>query len=91
LAFAGYCLLVQWMPLQALLAGFIFMAARGELAQVRFEEEERLRRMREADIGMWFAPAGHVWVNRGPGQWRLTPISLVGERFGGGERVRSWC
>jgi Zn-dependent protease len=89
LAFGGYCLL-QRMPLQAFLAAFIFFAARGELAQVRFEEQERLRRKHEAGKGVWFAPPGHVWVNRGPGQWELTPITL-GERIGGGERVRSWC
>jgi Zn-dependent protease len=77
--FGTYCLF-NGMLLQAMVAAFIFFAARSELGQVRYEEH--LRRQREA--GMWFAPPGFVWVSRGPGQWQLTPIVL-------GERLRSWC
>ncbi len=60
---------LRWQP--AVLSAFIFMAASAELARVR--EEERERRY-DGDDGVWAAPPGYHWVERGRGTWQLAPI-----------------
>jgi Zn-dependent protease len=74
LAFGAYCLLqgpAYW--LQAVLAGFIYMAAGAELSRVLAEE-----RHREFNTeGIWTAPPGFRWVNRGQGVWQLAPVVVV--------------
>lgn len=62
----------QW--LQVFLAGFIYMAAGMELAQVQAEEQHR--EMSEGSGGVWTAPPGFSWVSRGNGVWQLAPISV---------------
>ena len=68
---------VGWFsPFHLILAGFIYMAAGSELAQVRAEERDRRGPDDRDDRGVWFAPAGYRWVNRGPGVWQLAPIPI---------------
>jgi Zn-dependent protease len=73
LVFGLYCL-SQGMFLQAVLATFIYMAARMELAQVH--AEDRSRQQPGHDSGVWVAPPGYTWVSRGPGIWQLAPIGV---------------
>jgi Zn-dependent protease len=79
LGFGLYCLF-HLMFLQALLAGFIYLAAGSELARV-LAEEEHVRGHRPwtrtdpaAGQGIWTAPPGFRWVSRGNGVWQLAPI-----------------
>lgn len=66
--------------LNVVLAAFIFFAAGMELAQVRAEER---RRLVEEGNGIWVAPPGYSWVNRGDGVWQLAPIVVpVADRAG---------
>jgi len=81
LAFGVYCL-SQLMLLQAVLAGFIYLAAGQELDSV-LVEERGARRPRPvwgqdaaAPQGVWTAPAGFHWVSRGDGVWQLAPIRV---------------
>jgi Zn-dependent protease len=83
--FGVYCLMRVWQGqeqwlFQAFLAGFIYLAARAELARVRAEEYRR-REPRDRD-GLWFAPPGYAWVSRGPGLWQLAPVTIpVTDRY----------
>jgi Zn-dependent protease len=79
LLFGLYCLFhLMW--LQALLAGFIYLAAGHELARVVAEEQQvrARRRWMNADPlvsqGIWTAPPGFRWVSRGDGVWQLAPV-----------------
>jgi Zn-dependent protease len=71
IAFGIYCLM-HGAFLQALLALFVFGAARMELAHVT--AEERMRQRPRDDSGVSVAPPGYEWVSRGPGLWQLAPI-----------------
>jgi Zn-dependent protease len=57
--------------LRACLAAFVYMAAGAELARVRFEEQQN--RLVAGGHGIWTAPAGYRWVDRGNGVWTLAP------------------
>jgi len=70
----GVFSLFNGMLFQVFLAAFIFMAARMELAGV--VAEERNRRY-EGDSGIWTAPTGYRWVQRGNGIWQLAPIVVT--------------
>jgi hypothetical protein len=63
---------------QAALAAFVFMAARMELAQVLAEERRRQTPHQSQNLGegIWVAPPGYGWVNRGQGVWQLVPIGV---------------
>jgi Zn-dependent protease len=62
-------------PIHLALAAFIFIAARSEEAHVL--HEERRRSMSKADAqGMWVAPPGYRWVDRGNGLWQLAPMGV---------------
>ncbi|MBV8606479.1 MAG: site-2 protease family protein [Singulisphaera sp.] len=71
--FGLYCLFnAMW--IQAFLAAFIYFAAGAELARVLAEE-----RRRDGILygeGIWTAPPGYHWVNRGNGVWQLAPIPI---------------
>jgi len=81
LAFGAYSL-VNGNLFQVFLAGFIFMAAGQELASVLHEERyERPRSHGDRpdsapSEGIWTAPQGFRWVNRGDGVWQLAPINV---------------
>ncbi len=70
----------QFNPLHLALAGFLYLAAGAELAQVRAEEagSGRSRWRTASGGGVWFAPPGYSWVSRGPGVWQLAPIVVPG-------------
>jgi Zn-dependent protease len=55
---------------QLALAAFIFYAARTEEAHVLYEERRRAA-VKENTQGMWVAPPGYHWVDRGNGFWQL--------------------
>jgi Zn-dependent protease len=57
------------------LAAFIFFAARGEEARVAYEERRRAVAKTSAE-GMWLAPPGYRWVDRGNGLWQLAPSGM---------------
>jgi Zn-dependent protease len=67
------------------LATFIYMAARGEEAQV-VAEEGRQKGFGVDNTGIWTAPPGYCWVRRGNGLWQLAPITV---RFGDPTRSAS--
>ncbi len=70
-----YCLFnLTTMWIQAFLAAFIYFAAGAELARVL--AEERHRDEIRYDEGIWTAPPGYHWVNRGNGVWQLAPIPI---------------
>ena len=66
-------------PIHLFLAGFLFLAAGNELAQVRAEERRRRHDHdpRDEDRVVWYAPPGYDWVNRGAGIWQLAPIVVT--------------
>jgi Zn-dependent protease len=71
--FGVYCLIHgEW--IQVFLAAFIFMAAASERARVVAEESHR--RYDDGD-GIWTAPAGYRWIQRGDGAWQLAPIVVA--------------
>lgn len=75
LLFGLYCLFhfpAMW--IQAFLAAFIYFAAGAELARVLAEERHRDEILH--DEGIWTAPPGYHWVNRGNGVWQLAPIPI---------------
>jgi Zn-dependent protease len=89
LVFGVYCLLQGWF-LQALLAGFIYLAAGHELARVVAEEAHQRARRRwmspgpvdaaaAAAQGIWMAPPGFRWVSRGNGVWQLAPSGAAAD------------
>jgi Zn-dependent protease len=57
------------------LAAFIYFASRAEEAQVLYDEQRRGYGFGER--GIWVAPPGYRWVNRGNGTWQLAPISVT--------------
>lgn len=57
------------------LAAFIYFAASNELAQVSVEERRRSY-AKEPEPGIWTAPPGYRWVNRGQGIWQLAPMTV---------------
>jgi Zn-dependent protease len=56
-------------PLHLALAAFIVLAGRAEESRVLYEEGRR----RGLDPGIWVAPPGYRWVQRGDGIWQLAP------------------
>jgi Zn-dependent protease len=62
-------------PIHFALAAFIFFAARNEEAHVIYEERRRSA-VRANTQGMWVAPPGYHWVDRGNGLWQLAPLSV---------------
>ncbi len=62
-------------PVHLALAAFIFFAARSEEAHVRYEERGAVRHAGHSQ-GMWVAPPGYRWVDRGNGFWQLAPLGV---------------
>jgi Zn-dependent protease len=62
-------------PIHIALAAFIFFAARGEEARVLYEERRRSVALGTGQ-GMWAAPPGYRWVDRGNGLWQLAPVGV---------------
>jgi Zn-dependent protease len=60
-------------PIHIALAAFIFFAARNEEAHVLYEESRRSA-VQANTQGMWVAPPGYQWVDRGNGLWQLAPV-----------------
>lgn len=61
------------------LAVFLFFAAGAELRQVRSEDDDHNGSGR--GDGIWAAPPGYRWVNRGQGTWQLAPIHVTSHRW----------
>jgi Zn-dependent protease len=82
----GMLYLSSWNPIHLALAAFIFFAARAEEAQVLHEERRRRSTSAGGEQGIWTAPPGYRWVQRGNGAWQLAPLTVwIGdqERNGG--------
>jgi Zn-dependent protease len=62
-------------PIHILLAAFIYFAARSEEAHVLHEERRRKPIWGDSE-GMWEAPPGYRWVDRGNGLWQLSPMRM---------------
>jgi Zn-dependent protease len=58
------------------LAAFIYFAASAEEAGVLAEERRRRYDAPVAD-GIWTAPPGYRWVQRGQGVWQLAPVVVA--------------
>jgi Zn-dependent protease len=87
LAVAGgvYCIVtdLSGLWLQVLLAVFIYFAAGAELAQVEAEENRNRYDRFDGDDGIWTAPRGYHWVQRGSGVWQLAPVVIdTGDKRG---------
>jgi Zn-dependent protease len=54
------------------LAAFIFFASKAEELQVLHEERRRRQATAQTE-GVWVAPPGYRWVDRGNGVWQLAP------------------
>jgi hypothetical protein len=74
----GLLALSQGMWLTVLLAAFIFMAGNAERNAVILDEQRR--RAATQQQGVWFAPKGYQWVDRGQGVWQLAPIVVTDPR-----------
>jgi Zn-dependent protease len=76
--FGIYSLLSAFPPnlLHVALAVFIYFAASTEEAGVLAEERRRMYDA-PADNGIWTAPPGYRWVQRGQGVWQLAPVIVV--------------
>jgi len=61
-------------PFHLVLAAFIYFAGRMEEAQVLLEE--RRRESASGGQGIWMAPPGYRWVDRGDGIWQLAPMGV---------------
>jgi Zn-dependent protease len=86
LAFGVYSLL-SFNLLHVALAAFIYFVAGSEEAGV-LAEERRREHGSSPDQGIWTAPPGYRWVQRGNGIWQLAPIVVT---FGGpGQSPSSW-
>jgi Zn-dependent protease len=70
-------------PMNAVLAAFIYMIAGNEEASVVAEERRRTFDQAGSDPGIWTAPAGYRWVQRGNGVWQLAPIIVTAGRAPG--------
>lgn len=71
--------------LWAALAAFIYLAAGAELRGVEFEERRRAHQASGGGEGVWTAPPGCRWVERGKGVWQLVPAYTTasdGDRSG---------
>jgi Zn-dependent protease len=75
-------------PMNAVLAAFIYMIAGNEEASVVAEERRRTFDQAGSDAGIWTAPAGYRWVQRGNGVWQLAPIIVTAGRPPG--NASSW-
>ena len=63
------------------LAAFIYFAAGAEESHVIAEERRRQFTVdKDQGDGIWTAPPGYHWVNRGDGSWQLAPIVVVTTR-----------
>jgi Zn-dependent protease len=60
-------------PFHLALAAFVYFAGRAEESRVLYEEDRR-RVYGRGDQGLFFAPPGYRWVDRGNGTWQLAPI-----------------
>ncbi len=88
IGFGLFCLFNGLLP-QMILAAFIYFVARAELAQVRAEERfQKPQGMSKPESGLWTAPPGYFWVDRGNGVWQLSPIVIPvsGEESGPSHR-----
>ncbi len=81
LAFGMYSLLHGDL-IRATLAGFIYMAARAELAQVHDEQGNGRRPPPPDDSSRHDAPDGYTWIRRDQGVWQLCPIPVSSHRTG---------
>jgi len=72
-------------PFHLILGLFIYYSATTELAQVRAEGQEDADD-RDGHEGIWTAPPGYRWVDRGNGFWQLAPIHVGSEP----RNFRSW-
>jgi len=81
----GVYSLLQFPPnlVQVALAAFIYMIAGNEEASVLAEERRRTFDEAGSDPGIWTAPAGYRWVQRGNGVWQLAPIIVTAGRAPG--------
>jgi Zn-dependent protease len=61
---------------QVALAVFIYLAAGIEEAGVWAEARRRGSTEPPDNRGIWAAPPGYTWVNRGDGVWQLSPITV---------------
>lgn len=86
MAFGIYSLLT-FNLLQAALAAFVYFAAGSEEASVLGEERRRAT-SRSTDEGIWTAPPGYRWVQRGNGLWQLAPIVVAYP--GAGRNPSAW-
>lgn len=76
IGFGLFCLFNGFLP-QMILAAFIYLVARAELAQVRAEERyQQPQGVPRPESGLWAAPPGYLWVDRGNGVWQLSPIVI---------------
>jgi len=75
-AFAFAAVVWTHNPIHVLLAAFIYFAARSEEAHVLYEEGRRKPEWGGDSEGMWDAPPGYRWVDRGNGLWQLSPIRV---------------
>jgi Zn-dependent protease len=73
--FGLVALFVTHSPFHLALAAFIFLAGRMEEAQVLYEERRRGSKGGEGP-GVWMAPPGYGWVDRGDGTWQLAPMAV---------------
>lgn len=63
-------------PIHVALAAVIFFAARSEEAHVLYEDRRRSVVQGNSE-GMWVAPPGYRWVDRGNGLWQLAPMGMT--------------
>ena len=73
---AGLCSVPShwmWIPL----AAFIYLAAGAELASVEHEERRQAYQPFADGEGIWTAPPGYHWVQRGNGVWQLVPVLIT--------------
>jgi len=70
----GFTYFWTWNPFHLALAAFVYFAGRMEEAQVLFEE--RRRESASGGQGIWMAPPGYRWVDRGDGIWQLAPMGV---------------
>jgi len=70
--FFGVYQLLQGHWAGVLLAAFVYYAAGAELTRVLAEEGQG----EDDSDGIWTAPPGFRWVNRGNGVWQLAPLTV---------------
>jgi len=72
--FGLVAIFVTHQPVHLALAAFIYFAGRMEEAQVL--NEERRRGSDGVHPGIWMAPPGYRWVDRGDGTWQLARMGV---------------